>query len=443
MEDGQITLIRNYTVFGKELFYHLFVTYLNNSGVNTDEYVFMVFNAYNGYGENGGFLIENLVPYLDYRGIPYEVKNLDAGRGEMLPPLIKLSAIIDSGNSGEKLHINAVEHLCVLSINYESNERIFVFYPDIVYESREGHFSPVFIAARDRNRSEVLIREVYAFSRKQMREKSGYIFNKDRHFKSRPKANWDDLILPDELKKDIRRNIELFFNGMEFFKRNFIPYKRGFLFVGPPGNGKSLLCRVIAGSYPEIPFIYYQQGNMDLCYALEKCFELAASLSPSILCIEDIDVIIKEQNLSLLLNLIDGLSENEGILLIATTNHPEKLDQNILNRPSRFDRIWLISPPDEEMRLRILKKFMGNFFDDGTLKELARMTDGFSMAYMKELFISSFINAIEKGHKQITQDDIHYAMNMLKKQLIRGNNYYEKSKQLGFLEGTDDSRSPD
>jgi SpoVK/Ycf46/Vps4 family AAA+-type ATPase len=272
-----------------------------------------------------------------------------------------------------------------------------------------------------------------------MREKSGFILHKGRELKRRPKACWDDLILNDELKEDIRCNIELFFNRRGFFEKHNIPYKRGFLFVGPPGNGKSLLCRVIAGSYPEIPFIYYQQEMGDSCYELERCFKLGMSLAPSIICIEDIDVIITERNLSLTLNLIDGLSEYEGILLIATTNHPEKLDQNILNRPSRFDRIWVISPPDEEIRLRILKKFMGNFFDDKTLREIAMLTEGFSMTYMKELFISSFINAIEKGSEKIILEDVQYAMNMLKGQLMRGNNYYQKSKQLGFIEGINDN----
>lgn len=114
--------------------------------------------------------------------------------------------------------------------------------------------------------------------------------------------------------------------------------------------------------------------------------------------LEDLDAMVTEKVRSFFLNELDGLANNTGILTIATTNHPERIDDAILNRPSRFDQKWTFNVPDLELRAAFTRKWIGKLtrgeigrgikFDsehDALAQRVAEKTDGFSFAFMKEL----------------------------------------------------------
>jgi ATP-dependent 26S proteasome regulatory subunit len=115
--------------------------------------------------------------------------------------------------------------------------------------------------------------------------------------------------------------------------------------------------------------------------------------------LEDLDSLITRQNRSFFLNEMDGFASNDGILTLATTNHPERLDPAILERPSRFDRKYMFKLPALEERMDYLELFSSRLQADLQLSEngrrlVAGATDGYSFAYLKELYISAMMRWI-------------------------------------------------
>src|SRR5204863_8459090 len=129
-------------------------------------------------------------------------------------------------------------------------------------------------------------------------------------------------------------------------------------------------------------------------YQVDDAFDRAAYDAPSILCFEDVDSLFKQEGvLSHFLNRIDGLHPLEGVLVLATTNHPDKLDAAITDRPSRFDRLYVFGNPGEAERRRYLPKAFGERFDDCR----GEWTNGLSLAQMKEVHVTSCLPGVEEG----------------------------------------------
>jgi hypothetical protein len=121
-------------------------------------------------------------------------------------------------------------------------------------------------------------------------------------------------------------------------------------------------------------------------------------MSPCVLILEDLDSLINDRNRSFFLNQLDGLEGNDGILVIGTTNHFDRLDPGLSTRPSRFDRKFMFDDPDQEERLlyvqywqRKLKNNKNVPFPDEMAKKVAEATQRFSFAYLKEVFVSSLV----------------------------------------------------
>ena len=124
-------------------------------------------------------------------------------------------------------------------------------------------------------------------------------------------------------------------------------------------------------------------------------------MAPCLLIFEDLESHIHETNRAFFLNELDGFAANEGLLTIATTNYPEKLDPAILNRPSRFDRKYNFEIPQERERFRYLEWWnqrleLGIKMSPQALEALAEKTEGFSFAYLRELVLSGMMQWVEK-----------------------------------------------
>jgi AAA+ superfamily predicted ATPase len=242
-------------------------------------------------------------------------------------------------------------------------------------------------------------------------------------------VRWGDIILPDDMKNDIRLCTENFLRGRHIYQKMAIPYKRGLLFTGRPGNGKTMLCKIIARESC-LPFILFTFDDESRDYDISRAFEKAEELSPAILCFEDMDAISgSRQTLSNFLNKLDGFEPLEGIMILATTNKPEDIDPALCNRPSRFDRVFRIPNPDYHQRFLMLKKYMGNLFAENIVRDAASVTDDFSMAYLKELYIYSAMIALDEGSPVPTADNLFHALERLKDQIKNS------SKPLDRTEG--------
>lgn len=198
----------------------------------------------------------------------------------------------------------------------------------------------------------------------------------------------DDVLLDEDVKKAIFRSIDEFFSkSSTFFQTYNIPYKRGILLYGNPGNGKTTLVKSIAGSVAA-PVIYWQITEYTTSYSIDEVFRTATKLAPVILIIEDIDSMPDECR-SVFLNTLDGATSKEGIFLIGTTNYPEKIDPALINRAGRFDRAYEILQPNATLRKQyLLKKRIDQFVGEDGLDDLVRKTEGLSIAQLNELYMS-------------------------------------------------------
>lgn len=139
-------------------------------------------------------------------------------------------------------------------------------------------------------------------------------------------------------------------------------------------------------------------------------------MAPCIIILEDLDKIGRSIPISLLLNTIDGLDTLRGVLIIATTNEPDKLDPALLLRPSRFDRVWTFPLPGYNERLKFLRHRRYPIVPEPILDELAQKSQGFSMAYMQEIFATALSLAMTR-HRPLSDKDLLESVDILHKQI--------------------------
>lgn len=211
----------------------------------------------------------------------------------------------------------------------------------------------------------------------------------------------DEVIMSDAVKKEIFRSIDQFFIGDRgFFQKFGIPYKRGVLLYGRPGNGKTTLVKSIAGSV-KAPVAYWQITEHTCSESIQEVFQAAVKKAPMILVIEDIDS-MPVQVRSYFLNMLDGATSKEGIFLIGTTNYPEKIDPALINRAGRFDRAYEIKLPTAELRLAYLqRKGLQELLGEDGMRDAVRQTDGFTFAQLNELYVSAVLEWHGEGHVNV------------------------------------------
>ncbi len=225
------------------------------------------------------------------------------------------------------------------------------------------------------------------------------------------RVTWDDITLPDNILRDLREAVEGFFAQREIIESFGFTWKRGVLLVGPPGTGKTMVCKAAAASLPDLPFLYVR--SLDGYNPIGQVFARARKLAPCIVAFEDIDGLISADNRTVFLNEMDGFTSNEGLLIIASSNHPGKIDEALLKRPSRFDRVFHLGLPEREERRAFCEHLLHRSsltdrlapdFDSAALaNKVADKTDGFTPAYLKEAFLSAALSRAHAGETQLDQ----------------------------------------
>ena len=220
----------------------------------------------------------------------------------------------------------------------------------------------------------------------------GY-FQKDQQlFDAIKSATFDNLILPETLKQQIQDDFQRFFESREVYKRYGIPWKRGAIFIGPPGNGKTHTLKALINQLGK-PCLYIRSFGDDE-EEMAEVFNRARMVAPCLIVMEDLDSMIDDRNRAFFLNELDGFKSNPGVVVLATTNHPEKLDSAILERPSRFDRKYYFQLPAETERRAYIRKWHDGLqpemrMSEGVTDTVVKKTAGFSFAYLKELLVAS------------------------------------------------------
>ena len=247
-------------------------------------------------------------------------------------------------------------------------------------------------------------------------------------WKSVQQTEWKDVILDQSLKDGLSQDVEGFFNHRDDYSQFDVPWKRGIILHGLPGNGKTIsvkaLMHGLATRPDPIPTLYVKStaGEYGTIYAIRQIFRKARKMAPCLLIFEDLDSMITEDTRSFFLNEVDGLESNNGIMMIGSTNYLEKLDAGITKRPSRFDRKYHFDLPAGPERARYCEYWRSRLADNKAIDfppslspAIAGITDGFSFAYLQEAFVSSLLiivdqqrgSAIGRTATETTQNNIH------------------------------------
>ncbi|KAK5662189.1 hypothetical protein OQA88_8094 [Cercophora sp. LCS_1] len=235
-----------------------------------------------------------------------------------------------------------------------------------------------------------------------------YVFDnaewkKDRElWRSVEGSSWDDVILDPDMKASLIQDVQNFFETRDLYKEMNVPWKRGVILHGIPGNGKTVSIKALINSLEKkgVPALYVK--SLDACagpkWAIQAIFQKARKMAPCLLVFEDLESMVTSKTRSYFLNEVDGLQENQGILMIGSTNYLGRLDPAITKRPSRFDRKYHFRLPDEKGRELYARywagKFVGNErvdFPGEVCGVVAKWTEGFSFASLKELFVASLL----------------------------------------------------
>ncbi len=235
-------------------------------------------------------------------------------------------------------------------------------------------------------------------------------------------TTFKDVAGIDDIKAELEEIVD-FLNNTKKYAKHDVSLPKGVLLVGPPGVGKTLIARAVAGE-ANVPFFYQSGSSFVHIYVgmgakrVRELFNAAKAQAPSIIFIDEIDAVGKqrgigsnderEATLNELLTQMDGFDGNSGVMVIAATNKIEVLDEALL-RAGRFDRRVFITLPAYEDREQILKLYLKNKKHSFELETLAKDTSGFSSAALATLINEAVLNMIKRDGTSIVDEDIDTA----------------------------------
>jgi len=345
-------------------------------------------------------------------------------RGKLREPKVFAS----SGN--DRAYTGFVSRIPFVDLNYDLVNRLEESGARIVAKEKSVDFYQVLFSIAPW----LLLIFIWIFFLRQMQGGAGpkglFSFGKSKAkllTDDRPKVTFNDVAGADEAKGELKEIIEFLKEPGKFQKLGGkIP--KGALLLGPPGSGKTLLARAVAGE-ASVPFFSMSGSDFVEMFVgvgasrVRDLFEQGKKNAPCIIFIDEIDAVgrhrgaglggghdEREQTLNQLLVEMDGFESNEGVILIAATNRPDVLDPALL-RPGRFDRQIVVPSPDVKGREGILKVHMLKIklADDVDATILARGTPGMSGADLANMVNEAALLASRHNQDEVKMEDFENA----------------------------------
>ena len=252
------------------------------------------------------------------------------------------------------------------------------------------------------------------------------------------KITFDDVAGIESVKEELYEIVDFLKNPSKY-KKFGISLPKGVLLIGPPGVGKTMIAKAVAGE-ANVPFFYQSGASFVQIYVgmgakrVKELFSYAKKFAPSIIFIDEIDAVgrarggmrndERESTLNQLLTEMDGFEESSGVIVIGATNKIEIIDEALL-RAGRFDRRVFVPLPDLKDRIKILEIYLRNKPHNVDIEEIAKMTVGFSGAALSTLVNEAAINALRHNRDKIEMRDFQE----VKDKVLLG-----KKKVLSFSE---------
>jgi len=273
-------------------------------------------------------------------------------------------------------------------------------------------------------------------SRKMMEKAGGpnsMMFGKSNakvYVKSSEGIKFSDVAGEDEAKENLTEIVDYLHNP-DKYREIGASMPKGILLVGPPGTGKTMLAKAVAGE-ANVPFFSMSGSEFVEMFVgmgaskVRDLFKQAKEKAPCIVFIDEIDAIGKkrdghtggnderEQTLNQLLTEMDGFEGNTGVIILAATNRPESLDP-ALTRPGRFDRRVPVELPDLKGREEILKVHAKKIrvSSEVDFQQIARMASGASGAELANIVNEAALRAVRDGRKYATQSDLEESIEVV------------------------------
>ena len=235
--------------------------------------------------------------------------------------------------------------------------------------------------------------------------------NVEVHFHSLPRIARDQIVLPEGLLKRIERQTLGFAKHSEKLLAMGRHLKRGLLLHGAPGTGKTLTAMYLASQMSGRTVLVMTGRGVGL---IERSCELARMLQPSIVILEDVDLVAEERTratasctvlLFELLNQMDGLAEDADVVFLLTTNRPDILEPALASRPGRIDQAIEVPLPDEACRRKLFDLYgRGLVLRLEQREQFIGRTKGASAAFIKELMRKAALFAADESAEAVVQD---------------------------------------
>jgi hypothetical protein len=232
-----------------------------------------------------------------------------------------------------------------------------------------------------------------------------------------------ELVLPAGLLERIERHAIGIGRRAEALRAAGRHLKRGVLLHGPPGTGKSLTVRWLAGELPDATIVVLSGGALG---SVGPVCRMARELAPSMVVLEDVDLVGEDRTfgpaaarplLFELLDELDGMADDADVCVVLTTNRPDLLEPALAARPGRVDLAVELPLPDADCRRRLFERFADGLTLDGVdVDAVVARTEGVTASFFRELLRQAALAAAERGATVVSPADMEAALDALLEQ---------------------------
>jgi len=256
-----------------------------------------------------------------------------------------------------------------------------------------------------------------------------------------PTVEWDDVILPEELKQEILNDMEAFFTeGVDIYRQLKLAPFRKLLLAGVPGTGKTMLCAAMAKlAIAQKRVVVYVSGADRDGATFEKIQRalqaVTAAKYPVLLIVEELDAYLRDDDKARVLNVLDGIespNNPKGALMLATTNYPESIDERVAKRPGRLDRIFVIPTiQNDEHAEQMLRHYMAEQWKEEHLDVVHDLIDQ-PGAFVREVALHARMLAAHAHQTEVTLEFLQQSVDSLQRQLRSGRDFLNNRRPIGL-----------